>query len=173
VIVVDVATSPVFVGKPTLDILLAADVRAVQSTPLVSRSGRIVGMFSTHYCAPRRPAARDLWLLDMLARQAADIIKHRQSEAAREEIRARIAKSEKALSEWIERAPFGIYVVDAQFRVVRMNRGSQKGLFRNVRPMIGHDLAEAIRILGQRTCRGRNHRRVPAYARNRRTLLLS
>src|SRR5262249_34099023 len=55
VIIEDVAASPVFAGKPALAVVLAAGVRAVQSTPLVSRSGHLVGMLSTHYRVPRRP----------------------------------------------------------------------------------------------------------------------
>src|SRR5262249_42962669 len=54
VIVEDVAGSPIFAGTAALDVLQAAGVRAVQSAPLVSRSGRVLGMFSTHYFAPRR-----------------------------------------------------------------------------------------------------------------------
>ena len=47
----------------------------------------------------------------------------------------------------VERAPFGIYIVDSQFRIAQMNAGSQTGAFRNVRPVIGRDFAEAMRIL--------------------------
>ena len=49
VIVDDVLNSPIFVGTSALDVMVAAGARAVQSTPLVSRSGRVLGMFSTHY----------------------------------------------------------------------------------------------------------------------------
>lgn len=47
---------------------------AVQSTPLVSRDGRLLGMLSTHWRRSHRPAARDLALFDALARQAADAL---------------------------------------------------------------------------------------------------
>jgi signal transduction histidine kinase len=80
VVIEDVIVSPVFVGTPELEAMLAAGVRAVQSTPLVGRSGQIVGMLSTHYRAPRRPADRDLRVLDLLARQAADWIERVQTE---------------------------------------------------------------------------------------------
>src|SRR3974390_1889561 len=40
VIVEDVERSPIFIGTPALEIQLQAGVRAVQSTPLVSRSGK-------------------------------------------------------------------------------------------------------------------------------------
>ena len=71
VVVEDVTTSPVFAGTPLLDIYLAAGIRAVQSTPLIGRSGQLVGVLSTDYLVPRRPADRDLSVLDTLARQAA------------------------------------------------------------------------------------------------------
>jgi PAS domain S-box-containing protein len=82
VIVEDVTFSPIFVGTPALDVLLAAGVRAVQSSPLVGRSGRLVGMLSTHYRAPGRPTDRDLRILDLLARQAADWTERLQAEQA-------------------------------------------------------------------------------------------
>ena len=74
VVIEDVTVSPVYAGTPALDVLLAAGVRAIQCTPLVGRSGRLVGMLSTHYGTPRRPRERDLHVLDLLARQAADWI---------------------------------------------------------------------------------------------------
>lgn len=78
VIIEDVTRSPVFAGSPTLAVLLEAGARAVQSTPLVSRSGEIVGMFTTLYRTPRNPGEVDLHLLDLLARQAADLIERMQ-----------------------------------------------------------------------------------------------
>ncbi|HEY1339643.1 MAG TPA: PAS domain S-box protein, partial [Bryobacteraceae bacterium] len=80
VIVEDVAASPMF-DAAAREALLAAGVRAVQSTPLVSRSGQVLGMFSTHYRTPRRPGDRELRLLDVLARQAADLIERKRAEA--------------------------------------------------------------------------------------------
>jgi len=58
-----------------------------------------------------------------------------------------VSRSQKTFSELVERAPFGIYIVDSQFRIAHMNAGSQDGAFRNVRPAIGRDLGEAMRIL--------------------------
>ena len=56
IIIEDVSASPVFAGTRALEMLLAAGVGADQSTPLFSRSGHLVGMLSTHYRTPRRPA---------------------------------------------------------------------------------------------------------------------
>jgi signal transduction histidine kinase/CheY-like chemotaxis protein len=80
VVVGDVTTSPVFVGTPALDVLLTAGVRAVQSTPLVCRSAQLLGVLSTHYRTPRVPTDRELHLLDVLVRQAADWVERTQSQ---------------------------------------------------------------------------------------------
>lgn len=82
VIVEDVATSPVFAGKPALGVMLGAGVRAVQSTPLVTRGGQMLGVLSTHYRTPHRPSDRDLRLIDILARQTADLIERKRAERA-------------------------------------------------------------------------------------------
>ena len=47
---------------------------AVQSTPVVSRDGRLLGMLSTHWRRSHEPADRDLAQFDVLARHAADLL---------------------------------------------------------------------------------------------------
>jgi len=76
----DVVDSPLFRDSPALDVLRAAGVRAVQATPLFDRRGRVVGVLSTHYRAPRQLADRDRRLVDLLARQAADLIERANAE---------------------------------------------------------------------------------------------
>jgi PAS domain S-box-containing protein len=80
VVIEDVERSPIFSGAD-LDMQRQAGVRAVQSTRLVSRSGKPIGMLSTHYKTPRRPDQRTLERLDVLAREAADILGHTQAQA--------------------------------------------------------------------------------------------
>jgi PAS domain S-box-containing protein len=82
VVVEDVASSQIFAGTPAREVVLAAGVRAVQSTPLVSRSDTLLGMLSTHYRASRRPSEHELRILDVLGRQASDLIERARSEAA-------------------------------------------------------------------------------------------
>ncbi len=71
-----------------------------QSTPLISRSGRPIGMVSTHWCKHHCPTERELRFLDLLARQAADLIEQRQTEAERRQVLER----EQAAREEAERA---------------------------------------------------------------------
>ncbi|HVQ34058.1 MAG TPA: PAS domain S-box protein [Lysobacter sp.] len=66
-------------GTPDLERYRRTGIAAVQSTPLFARDGQVVGMLSTHWTRPHTPAARDLRQLDILARQAADLIERRQT----------------------------------------------------------------------------------------------
>ena len=129
VIVEDIASSPIFSGTPALDVMLAAGVRAVQSTPLISRSGRLVGMLSTHYSTPQTPAERDLRMLDLLARQAADCIeRHLKDEALR--------ASEERLRLAAQAARFGTYDADLVANSVYWSPGLRDilGVPDNVQP---------------------------------------
>jgi hypothetical protein len=60
-VVVDVNTDPGF--APHREIAAASGFRAVQSTPLVDRTGRLLGIISTHYPSPYRPPSRDLQMM--------------------------------------------------------------------------------------------------------------
>jgi PAS domain S-box-containing protein len=81
VVVEDVAVSPLY-SRQSREVMLAAGARAVQSTPLISHSGRVLGMFSTHSRVPKSPDDRELRALDVLARLAADLIDRNQTEDA-------------------------------------------------------------------------------------------
>ena len=56
------------------EVVQKAGYRAVQSTPIVNRDGRPLGMISTHFRAPHRPTEQSLRLFDLYVRQAADFI---------------------------------------------------------------------------------------------------
>jgi signal transduction histidine kinase/ActR/RegA family two-component response regulator len=86
VIVSDVETCDFIAGTPALEDHRKTGVRAAQSTPLISRSGLLLGMISTHWSQPHQPSEHDLRLMDILARQAADLIERKQVEAERERL---------------------------------------------------------------------------------------
>lgn len=69
-------------GSEDLAYFRVSGIRAVQSTPLIARDGCFVGMISTHWRAVHRPSERELRLLDVLARQAADFIERRTAREA-------------------------------------------------------------------------------------------
>jgi PAS domain S-box-containing protein len=82
VVVPDVDICDFMAGTADLDEYRRSNIRAVQSTPLVSRSGQLLGMISTHWREPHQPTERALRRLDVLARQAADLVERNRAEAA-------------------------------------------------------------------------------------------
>jgi PAS domain S-box-containing protein len=82
IVVEDVAGSPLFQDDALWEQMLTAGARAVQATPLVSHEGQLLGVLSTHYRRPHSPEQRELRLLDLLARQAADFIERMQADEA-------------------------------------------------------------------------------------------
>jgi PAS domain S-box-containing protein len=80
ILIEDVELDPAF--EPHRRIAASAGYRAVQSTPLKSHGGRIVGILSTHFRTPHRVPERDQQLLDLYARHAADLIERLRYEEA-------------------------------------------------------------------------------------------
>jgi PAS domain S-box-containing protein len=66
---------------------------------------------------------------------------------ARKRAEEDLRRSREALNGLVDRAPFGIYIVDSQLDIVQMNARSQTGTFYNVRPVIGRNLVDVMRIL--------------------------
>ncbi len=114
VVVPDIEESPLFAGTPSLAVLREAGVRAVQSTPLVSRTGALLGILTTQWGDVYSPDEHDLWRIDLLARQAADLIQHAAAERALRESEARLRAVFGALVE-------GIVFLDPQGDVLQVN----------------------------------------------------
>lgn len=74
VLVADVLRSDIFSDRLSLQVLLEEGIRAVQSTPLVSTDGRLIGMLSVHFAVPHQPEDRVLRLVNILSRQLADYL---------------------------------------------------------------------------------------------------
>jgi len=68
-----------------------------------------------------------------------DITKRKQAEEL-------LRRNHDTFFSLIQNAPFGVYVVDAQFRMRQVSTASQK-VFSNVHPLIGRDFEEIIRII--------------------------
>lgn len=60
------------------------------------------------------------------------------------EARHRLANT--SLRRLVEGSPFGVYVVDADFRLAMLSHGARK-TFENVRPLIGRDFGEIMRTI--------------------------
>jgi hypothetical protein len=57
--------------------MLRARAHAVQSTPLVTRAGAVLGVVSSHYAEPTLVSTRALDLVELYARRAASLIELR------------------------------------------------------------------------------------------------
>jgi PAS domain S-box-containing protein len=79
-VVEDITQSNIFAGQPSLNVLLAAGVRAVHSVPLTSTLGNLVGIISVHYSQARQFRQRELGFMDLLARQTADYLERKNAE---------------------------------------------------------------------------------------------
>jgi len=97
-------------------------IRAVQSTPLTSRSGQLLGMISTHWREPYQPAERALRLFDVLARQAADLIERIKVETALRESEERF----RQLASIVESCDDSIISQSLDGIITTWNKGAER-----------------------------------------------
>lgn len=103
VIVEDVQIDPEY--EPHRQIAAAAGFRAVQSTPLISRQGELLGVLSTHFRMPHRPTERELRMLDLYGRMVVTVIslvQMEQEKQVEQERQAVAAREQQLLSEQVQ-----------------------------------------------------------------------
>lgn len=74
VIVENVETDPI--TEPSLEALRRAGIKSIHSTPLITRSGRLIGVLTTYFRRTHRPSDRAIHLSNLCARQAVDFIEN-------------------------------------------------------------------------------------------------
>lgn len=121
VIVEDVTQSNIFAGQPSLKVLLDAEVHAVQSTPLVCRDGRLLGMLNNHFGRAHRPSELELRYLDLLARMAADVIERRQAHERLQESEEQVRRSRDYAEATLRTSPIPLLILQSDLRVVSGN----------------------------------------------------
>jgi PAS domain S-box-containing protein len=135
VILEDVERDPAY--EPHRHVAAAAGYRAVQSTPLTSRRGSVLGMLSTHFRTPHRPSERDERLLDLYARHAADLIERLRSDEALRESEARKAAV-------LENALDCIITIDHEGKVIEFNPAAERTFGYRREQAVGRELADLI-----------------------------
>ena len=140
IIVPDVETSEFIIGTPHADEYRRSGIRAVQSTPLVSRAGRLLGMISTHWREPHQPSERALRSLDVLARQAADLIERSQAEAALRDSEERA----RQLAAIVESSNDSIVGTDLKRTITTWNRGAERLYGYTAEEAVGMPIAACI-----------------------------
>lgn len=101
VIVPDFEDCDFIAGSEDLAAFRKAGVRSAQSTPLLTRDGRLVGMITTHWTHCHQPPERDLRLLDIVARQAADLIERNTSAEALRNHASRLVEADRYKNEFL------------------------------------------------------------------------
>jgi PAS domain-containing protein len=128
VIVPDVETSSLFVGTPSLEVLREAGVRAVQSTPMKSRTGTLVGILTTQWGVPYSPNEHDLWRVDLLVRQAVELIEYARAEEelrvseARRKVADAVEAERKLFYEVLETLPAYVILLTPDYHATFANR---------------------------------------------------
>jgi GAF domain len=75
IVIADTGLDPVF--APHRAVAEVAGVRAVQSTPLLTCHGELVGVVSTHQRYPHIPSDRQLWMMELFSDAAGEAIAKR------------------------------------------------------------------------------------------------
>jgi PAS domain S-box-containing protein len=143
-------TADAMLGRYPWDFVFEEDVSAMKALMDGRRRGPAENVMDVRFC---HREGHEVWTL-MAARPLLDdggrflgahnlftdvTDRHRTEQA--------VAESQKLVSDVVERCPFGIYIVDARFRIANMNTGSQQGAFKEVRPLLGRDFAEVVHLL--------------------------
>ena len=81
----DVDQDPDF--APYLSVMRAAGVRACQSTPLITSTGLLVGVVSTHFREPGNISAATMQATQLFARQAAEVLALIEAEESERRLR--------------------------------------------------------------------------------------
>jgi PAS domain S-box-containing protein len=137
VLVSDVERCEVMAGTQDLEEYRRSAIRAVQSTPLRSRSGRPLGMISTHWRTAHTPTSHDFTLFDVLARQAADLIERVLAEEA-------VRESEQRFRLIANSAPVNIWMTDTDDQCTFVNQQSIDFTGRPSNSMLGKGWTKGI-----------------------------
>jgi PAS domain S-box-containing protein len=146
VVVADVEASAFMAGTDDLEEYRRSGIRAVQSTPLRSRSGQPLGMLSTHWRAPHAPSEEDFRLFDVLARQAADLIERTLAEEA-------LRESEERFRRIANTAPIMIWMSGVEKQITYLNQTWLDYTGRALETSLGHRWTEALHADELARCR--------------------
>ncbi|AJQ26669.1 signal transduction histidine kinase, nitrogen specific, NtrB [Pelosinus fermentans JBW45] len=157
IIIEDITQNP-FIDSQSLEVMLAAGIRSMQSIPIFSHTGQLLGILSTYHRTPHQPDAKSLQLLDLLAQQTLDIFKHTRAAVSywwvhkklentidelhtenlvRIEAQKKAASAYDQIHQMLERITDGFFALDNEWRYTYINSVAEKFWFCNSQDMLG------------------------------------
>ena len=129
---------------------LEAGMRCAQSTPLISRSGRPLGMFSTHWRKRRELSERELRFLDLLGRQAADLMERQQVQdallASERELREEARRKDEFIAVLAHELRNPLAPIRSGIHLLR-RAANDPQLLERVRPMMERQVNHIVRLV--------------------------
>lgn len=148
VVVSDFEICDFIAGSDDLVEFRKAGVRAAQSTPLLTRSGRLVGMITTHWTRCHEPTERDLRLFDIIARQAADLIERNMSAEAIRQQAGKLVEANRYKDEFLATLAHELRNPLAPIRtginVLKIGKSDQ---LQRVLPMMERQVSHMVRLI--------------------------
>ena len=141
VAVFDIHTCEFMAGTKEMETYAAAGIRSVQSAPLLSRSGAVLGMLSTHWRQPHELSISETRGLDILARLAAEVIERANADEALWENQQRLASIYDAVRDVIFRVAIE---PNGELRFVSVNAALLRNTGMTREQMLGKTLAEVV-----------------------------
>ncbi len=136
VVVPDVLSSEMFAGSATQESTLDGGVCTV-STPLLNRSGQLMGLISTQSGQTHPTGVREVQLLDLLARQTVDFVERSRAEEL-------LRQNEEQMRIILDTALDAVITIDRQGRVLSWNRQAEKIFGWTEAEAVGKTLTETI-----------------------------
>ena len=118
----------------------ALGLRALVAAGLRKGEGSLLWTIVAVSATPRGWTRDEVALVEEVTERTWAAVERAKAEAERE-------GTQRTLATLVERCPFGIYLIDADFRIASVNAGSQDRAFANVRPLIGRPFDEAMRVI--------------------------
>lgn len=137
VIIEDIEHAQFKMDKGDYNAYKLSGIVAVQSTPLISRTGKQIGMMSTHWRTPHKPSERELGLYDIVTRQVADLIERKQTEDA-------LRENERQLNIILEGIGEAFYALDPEWRFLFASQSALKMWGKQAEEVFGRPFLECF-----------------------------
>ena len=97
------------------------EAAAFLGVPLI-KDGRLISTLGVHHATPRQWTPQDIELIRETAERTWAAVERARAEAA-------LRAAHDTFRHLVDRSPFGIYAIDADFRLVQISDGAQKTFY--------------------------------------------